>query len=67
MSEEIIKKRLILNLEVKDLLKDMDMIDGKKKEYNNIDVSSMDELSFLNLETECIKDIRTRLENIFKE
>lgn len=67
MNEEIIKKRIILNLEIKDLLKAMDIIDGKKKEYGNKDISSMSEQEFLAFETECINDIKSRLENIFKE
>ena len=67
MNEEIIKKRIVLNLEVKDLLKDMDIIDGKIRDYPNKDVSSMNDLDFLNFEIKQINDIRVRLENIFKE
>ena len=67
MNEEIIKKRIFLNLKVKDLLKDMDIIDGKIRDYPNKDVSSMNDWDFLNFEIKQINDIRVRLENIFKE
>ncbi len=62
-----IKKRVILNLEVLDLLKVMDVIDGKTNNLESYDVSSMAESEFLEKEISLVREIRTRLENIFKE
>lgn len=66
MNEDALKRRLILDLAVKDLLKVMNVIDGKNVNVDN-SITSLDEIQFLDLETKLINDVKSRLENIFKE
>ena len=67
MSEELKKRQLILNLSVNDLVKTISIIDGKNNNYNNGDITNLDTISFLDLETKIINDLKKRLEDIFKE
>ena len=66
MNEDALKRRLILDLAVKDLLKVINVIDGKNVNVDN-SITSLDEIQFLDLETKLINDVKSRLENIFKE
>ena len=67
MNEEIVKKRLILDLAVKDLVKVMNIIDGKDIDYSTYKVRELNESDFLELEIKLVTETKERLENIFKE
>ena len=66
MNEDIVKRRLILDLAIKDLLKVMGIIDGIDFKNNNR-ISSFNEIQYLDYETNLINSVRDRLESIFKE
>lgn len=66
MNEDIVKRRLILDLAIKDLLKVMGIIDGIDFKNNNR-ISSFNEIQYLDYETNLINSVRDRLEAIFKE
>ena len=67
MNEEIVKKRLILDLAAKDLAKIMNTIDGKNIDYSTYKVKGLNESDFLDLEIKLITETKERLENIFKK
>lgn len=66
MNEDIVKRRLILDLAIKDLLKVMGIIDGKEFIDNNR-VSTFNEIQFLDYETMIVNSVKDRLESIFRE
>ena len=66
MNEDIVKRRLILDLAIKDLLKVMGIIDGIDFKDDNR-ISSFNEIQYLDYETNLIKSVRDRLEAIFRE
>lgn len=66
MNEDIVKRRLILDLAIKDLLKVMGIIDGIDFKDDNR-ISSFNEIQYLDYETNLINSVRDRLESIFKE
>lgn len=66
MNEEIVKRRLILDLAIKDLLKVMGVIDGKEFIDNNR-VSTFNEVQYLDYETRLVNSVKDRLEAIFRE
>lgn len=67
MSEDIIKRRLILDLAINDLIKVMNIIDGENKHHSNNKISTFTEIQYLDYETQLINEVKTRLENIFKD
>mgnify|MGYP004471208957 FL=1 len=66
MNEDIVKRRLILDLAIKDLLKVMGIIDGIDFKDDNR-ISSFNEIQYLDYETNLINSVRDRLEAIFRE
>ncbi len=66
MNEEVVKRRLILDLAIKDLLKVMGIIDGKEFIDNNR-VSTFNEIQYLDYETMIVNSVKDRLESIFRE
>ncbi len=66
MNEDIVKRRLILDLAIKDLLKVMGIIDGIDFKNDNR-ISSFNEIQYLDYETNLINSVRDRLEAIFRE
>lgn len=66
MNADIVKRRLILDLAIKDLLKVMGIIDGIDFKDDNR-ISSFNEIQYLDYETNLINSVRDRLESIFKE
>lgn len=56
-----------LNLEIISVLTVMDMIDLKKKNYDNYIKNSLNEEEFLKKQIELVQDLKNRLVNIFKD
>ena len=56
-----------LNLEIISVLTIMDMIDLKKKNYDNYIKNSLNEEEFLKKQIELVQDLKNRLVNIFKD
>lgn len=61
------EKRNELNLEIRKILAIIDMIDGNKKEYENYETNSLNEIGFLNQQLKLVKEIEDRLVAIFKD
>ena len=61
------EKRNELNLEIRKILAIIDMIDGNKKEYENYETTSLNEIGFLNQQLKLVKEIEDRLVAIFKD
>lgn len=61
------EKRNELNLEIRKILAIIDMIDGNKKEYEDYETNSLNEISFLDQQLKLVKEIEDRLVAIFKD
>lgn len=66
MNSEIEDLKNKLNLETRILLEIIDMIDGNKKKYYDYEENTLNELEFLKIEYELVKEAKVRLQNIFK-
>lgn len=66
MNNEIEELKNKLNLETRILLEIIDMIDGNKKKYYDYEENTLNELDFLKVEYELVKEAKVRLQNIFK-
>lgn len=60
-------KKNQLNLEIRELLAIVDMIDGIKGEYIDYKENTLDESTFLDLQIKLVKEAKGRLINIFKD
>lgn len=61
------EKRNELNLEIRKILAIIDMIDGNKKEYEDYEINSLNEIDFLDQQLKLVKEIEDRLVSIFKD
>lgn len=61
------EKRNKLNLEIRKILAIIDMIDGNKKEYEDYEINSLNEIGFLDQQLKLVKEIEDRLVSIFKD
>lgn len=61
------EKRNELNLEIRKILAIIDMIDGNKKEYEDYEINSLNEIGFLDQQLKLVKEIENRLVSIFKD
>ncbi len=61
------EKRNELNLEIRKILTIIDMIDGNKKEYEDYEINSLNEIGFLDQQLKLVKEIEDRLVSIFKD
>lgn len=61
------EKRNKLNLEIRKVLAIIDMIDGNKKEYEDYETNSLNEIGFLDQQLKLVKEIEDRLVDIFKD
>lgn len=61
------EKRNKLNLEIRKVLAIIDMIDGKKKQYEDYKTNSLNEIGFLDQQSKLVKEIEDRLVTIFKD
>lgn len=61
------EKRNKLNLEIRKVLTIIDMIDGKKKQYEDYETNSLNEIGFLDQQLKLVKEIEDRLVTIFKD
>lgn len=61
------EKRNELNLEIRKVLAIIDMIDGNKKEYEDYETNSLDEIGFLDQQLKLVKETEDRLVTIFKD
>lgn len=61
------EKRNELNLEIRKILAIIDMIDGNKKEYEDYEINSLNEIGFLDQQLKLVKEIEDRLVSIFKD
>ena len=61
------EKRNELNLEIRKILAIIDMIDGNKKEYEDYEINSLNEIGFLDQQLKLVKEIEYRLVSIFKD
>lgn len=61
------EKRNKLNLEIRKVLTIIDMIDGNKKEYEDYETNSLNEIGFLDQQLKLVKEIEDRLVTIFKD
>lgn len=63
---QIEEKRNKINLELRELLHIIDMIDGLKGEYIDYKENSLNEEQFLDEQIKLVVEAKTRLINIFK-
>ena len=63
---QIEEKRNKINLELRELLHIIDMIDGLKGEYIDYKENSLNEEMFLDEQIKLVVEAKTRLVNIFK-
>lgn len=61
------EKRNKLNLQIRKILAIIDMIDGNKKEYEDYETNSLNEIGFLDQQLKLVKEIEDRLVAIFKD
>ena len=61
------EKRNKLNLKIRKILAIIDMIDGNKKEYEDYETNSLNEIGFLDQQLKLVKEIEDRLVDIFKD
>lgn len=61
------EKRNELNLEIRKILTIIDMIDRNKKEYEDYEINSLNEIGFLDQQLKLVKEIEDRLVSIFKD
>lgn len=61
------EKRNKLNLDIRDILAVIDLIDGKEKEYEDYITNSLDENGFLDQQIKLVEEVKERLINIFKD
>ena len=61
------EKRNKLNLDLRELLSIVDMIDGLKGEYPDYKENSMNESDFLDQQIMLVNEVKSRLVNIFKK
>lgn len=66
-NHELEHKKNELNLEIRSLLAIIDMVDGQDKPYPNYEEGTLDEVKFLEIQIELVKDARTRLLDVFKD
>lgn len=67
MNKDIIEeKRNKLNLDIRELLAVIDLIDGTKKEYEDYTINSLDEASFLDQQIKLVGEAKERMIKIFK-
>jgi hypothetical protein len=64
---QIEEKRNKLNLNIRELLSIVDMIDGKKEEYADYKENTMSEEEYLNQQIELINIAKNRMINIFRD
>lgn len=63
---QIEDKRNQLNLEIRGLLTIVDMIDGKKGEYEDYKENSLNEEGFLEQQIKLVSEAKNRMIDIFK-
>ena len=61
------EKKNKLNFEIRSLLSIIDLIDGKKKVYNDYKINTLTEEEYLNAQLDLIIEAKNRLINIFKD
>lgn len=64
---QVEEKRNKLNLEIRELLSVVDMIDGKKEEYVDYKESEMSEEEFLNQQINLVSIAKKRMIDIFRD
>lgn len=64
---QVEEKRNKLNLEIRQLLSIIDMIDGEKENYIDYKENSMNEEEFLNQQIDLVSTAKNRMINIFKD
>ena len=64
---QVEEKRNKLNLELRELLNVIDMIDGLKGEYSDYKEKSLNEEEYLSEQTKLVVEAKTRLINIFRD
>lgn len=67
MMQQVEEKRNKLNLQIRELLSIIDMIDGKKEEYVNYKKNTMNEEEFLDSQMKLIDVAKTRMIDIFRD
>ena len=67
MKNNIEEKKNQLNLELRNLLSVIDMIDGLKGEYKNYEENSLDEEKYLDEQILLAVEARTRLTDIIRK
>ena len=68
MEHNIIEeKRNKLNLDIRGLLTVIDLIDGKKKEYEDYITDSLNEVEFLDQQIKLVNEAKERLISVFKD
>lgn len=68
MEHNIIEeKRNKLNLDIRGLLTVIDLIDGKKKEYEDYITDSLNEVEFLDQQIKLVNEAKERLIRVFKD
>lgn len=67
MINNIEDKRNRINLELRELLMIIKMIDGLDYEYANYETGKMSEEEFLDQQLILIEDVKTRLVDVFKK
>ena len=61
------EKRNKLNLDIRSILSIIDLIDGKRKKYEDYIPNSLNEEEYLNQQLALVSEVKERLLNIFKE
>lgn len=64
---QVEEKRNKLNLEIRELLSVVDMIDGKKEEYVDYKENTMNEEEFLEEQLKLVNIAKNRMINIFRD
>ena len=64
---EIETKRNELNLEIRQIISIMNIIDGRTADTENYEVGQLSELEYLEKQLNMVKNIKERLTSIFKD
>lgn len=67
INQNIEEKRNKLNLEIRFLLSIIEIIDDKKREYENYVENTMSEEEFLNQQIKLVSEAKERLVGVFKD
>ncbi len=65
--KDVEEQKKTLNLETRELLAIMDMIDGNTREYENYVENTLNESEFLDLQIKLVSEVKHRLIDIFRD